>query len=87
MTAIFCLRLAVGLMAALILLSPGQVNQRFYRAQLWIGLGLTVAAALFARLDSLGLRGRPRRPDLDCTDRPGSGDQFGTGGMEPRRPE
>src|SRR5262249_47787665 len=49
MVAIFCLRLAVGLMAALMLLSPSRVNPRFYRAQFWIVLGLTVAAAVFSR--------------------------------------
>ncbi|HMF11058.1 MAG TPA: hypothetical protein VKE94_02100 [Gemmataceae bacterium] len=48
MTSIFCLRLAAGLMAGLILLSPVQVNPRFYRAQFWIALGLVAAAALFA---------------------------------------
>jgi hypothetical protein len=49
MVAIFCLRLAVGLMAALALLSPAQINPRFFRAQCWIVLGLTLAAAVFAR--------------------------------------
>lgn len=49
MVAIFCLRLAAGLMAALALLSPARVNPRFYRAQFWIVLGVTVAAAVFAR--------------------------------------
>jgi hypothetical protein len=49
MAAIFCLRLAVGLIAALALLSPAQVNPRFYRAQLWIALGLSVAAGVFVR--------------------------------------
>ncbi len=53
MAAIFCLRVALGLMAALVLLAPAQVNPRFYRAQFWIVLGLVVAAALFAR-DSTG---------------------------------
>jgi hypothetical protein len=49
MVAVFCLRLAVGLMAALALLSPAQVNSRFYRAHCWIALGLTIVAAVFAR--------------------------------------
>jgi hypothetical protein len=49
MIAVFCLRLAAGLMAALALLSPAQVNARFYRAQCWITLGLTIAAGVFAR--------------------------------------
>jgi len=48
MLAILSLRLAAGLMAALLLLSPAQVNPRFYRAQFWIVLGLTVVAAVFA---------------------------------------
>jgi hypothetical protein len=49
MIAVFCLRLAVGLMAALAILSPAQVNPRFFRAQNWIALGLTGTGALFAR--------------------------------------
>jgi hypothetical protein len=49
MIAVFCLRLAVGLMAALAILSPTQVNPRFFRAQNWIALGLTGTAAVFAR--------------------------------------
>jgi len=49
MIAIFCLRVAVGLMAALLLLIPGHVNPRFFRAQNWIALGLTITAATFAR--------------------------------------
>lgn len=48
MTAIFLLRVAVGLVAGLCLLSPKQVNPRFYRAQFWITFGLAVAAAVFA---------------------------------------
>lgn len=35
-------------MAGLMLLSPAQVNPRFYRAQFWIVLGLVAAAAVFA---------------------------------------
>jgi hypothetical protein len=49
MVVIFCLRVAAGLMAALALLSPAQVNPRFYRAQCWIVFGLLLAAALFGR--------------------------------------
>ncbi len=49
MIAIFCLRLAVGLMAALALLSPAQINPRFFRAQCWIVMGLTLAATVFAQ--------------------------------------
>lgn len=47
MTAVFCLRLALGMAAALILLSPTQVNPRFYRVQFQVVLGLTAVAALF----------------------------------------
>jgi hypothetical protein len=46
---IFCLRLACGLSAALLLLSPVQVNQRFYRTQFLTVLGLFAAAAVFLR--------------------------------------
>ena len=49
MIAIFCLRLAAGLTTTLLILSPAQVNPRFYRAQHWIALGLTIGAAIFAR--------------------------------------
>jgi hypothetical protein len=35
-------------MAGLILLSPAEVNSRFFRAQFWIALGLVVAAAVLA---------------------------------------
>lgn len=46
MLAIFCLRLACGLIAALLLLSPAQVNPRFYRTHFLTALGLSAAAAL-----------------------------------------
>src|SRR5262249_52623324 len=49
MLAIFCLRLATGMTAALLLLSPAQVNPRFYRTHFLTVLGLTTVAALFAR--------------------------------------
>jgi hypothetical protein len=48
MTAIFLLRVAVGLVAGLALLSPTLVNPRFYRAQFWITFGLSLGAAMFA---------------------------------------
>jgi len=48
MTAIFLLRVAVGLIAGLGLLSPRLVNPRFYRAQFWITFGLSLGAAVFA---------------------------------------
>lgn len=44
MLALFCLRLAWGLLAALLLLSPAQVNPRFYRVHFLTALGLTAAA-------------------------------------------
>jgi hypothetical protein len=49
MLAVFCLRLALGLMAALLLLAPAQINPRFYRTHFLVMLGLTVGAALFVR--------------------------------------
>src|SRR5262245_48713585 len=48
MTAIFLLRVALGLIAGLGLLSPTLVNPRFYRAQFWIALGLSLGAVVFA---------------------------------------
>jgi hypothetical protein len=54
MIAIFLLRVAVGLIAGLGLLSPALVNPRFYRAQFWITFGLALGAAVFAR-DLAGL--------------------------------
>lgn len=47
MLALFCLRLACGLVGSLLLFSPGPVNPRFYRAHFLIGLGLTAVATLF----------------------------------------
>jgi hypothetical protein len=49
MLPIFCLRLACGLVGALLLLPPALVNSRFYRTQFLIVLGLTVAASVFLR--------------------------------------
>jgi hypothetical protein len=46
MLAIFCLRLACGLLGALLLLSPAQVNPRFFRAHFLTALGLTAVAAV-----------------------------------------
>ena len=48
MLATFCLRLACGLTAALVLLSPAQVNPRFYRTHFLTALGLALVAALFS---------------------------------------
>jgi hypothetical protein len=49
MLAVFCLRLACGLIAALLLLSPAQVNPRFFRTHFLTALGLTAVAAVLLR--------------------------------------
>jgi hypothetical protein len=49
MLATFCLRLACGLTAALLVLSPAQVAPRFYRTQFLTVLGLTAATAVLLR--------------------------------------
>jgi len=49
MLAIFCLRLASGMLACLLLLSPAQVNPRFFRTHFLTVLGLTALAAAFLR--------------------------------------
>src|ERR1700730_9563228 len=46
MLALFCLRLAGGLVGSLLLFSPGPVNPRFYRAHFLTVLGLTAVATL-----------------------------------------
>jgi hypothetical protein len=51
MLPIFCLRLASGLVAALLLLPAGQLNQRFYRTHFLTALGLSAAAAAFVFQD------------------------------------
>lgn len=43
----FCLRLAAGLAATLLLLSPAQINPRFYRTHFLTALGLAVVAVFF----------------------------------------
>src|SRR5262245_22660413 len=49
MLALFCLRLALGLLAALLLLRPAQINPRFYRTHFLTVLGLgCLALALIA---------------------------------------
>jgi hypothetical protein len=53
MLALFCLRLAVGLLACLLLLSSAQVNPRFYRTHFLVALALTAVAAAFS-YDSTG---------------------------------
>jgi hypothetical protein len=47
MLALFCLRLATGLSAALLILSPSQINPRFYRTHFLAILGLVCAGAIF----------------------------------------
>src|SRR5437763_12763650 len=49
MLAIFCLRLACGLVGALLLLSPAQVNPRFFRTHFLTALGLCAVAAVVLR--------------------------------------
>lgn len=57
MLALFCLRLACGLAGALLLLSPEQVQARFFRVQFLTILGLTTAALLSAPEEWLLLGG------------------------------
>jgi hypothetical protein len=47
MLAVFALRLALGLTACLLLLSPAQVNPRFFRTHFLTALGLTVLALVW----------------------------------------
>lgn len=54
MVAVFCLRLACGLLAALLLLPSAQVNPRFFRTNFLTVLGLTIVAAVFLRDDEGG---------------------------------
>jgi hypothetical protein len=54
MLPVFCLRLATGMMACLLVLSPGRegrplVNPRFYRTHFLTALGLACAALLLVR--------------------------------------
>ena len=49
MLALFCLRLASGLLASLLLLRPAQINPRFYRVHFLTALTLMVVAAYFFR--------------------------------------
>jgi len=49
MLVLFCLRLAVGLLACLPLLSPAQVNPRFYRTHFLVALALAAVAAMFVQ--------------------------------------
>lgn len=47
MIAVFCLRLATGIIACLPLLSPAQVNPRFFRTHFLTALGLASVATVF----------------------------------------
>ncbi len=47
MLPLFCLRLGLGLLASLLLLSPHQINPRFYRTQFLTVLGLGAVALAF----------------------------------------
>jgi hypothetical protein len=49
MLATFCLRLACGLIAALLMLSPTQVPPRFFRVQYLTAMGLLAVAVFFLR--------------------------------------
>src|ERR1043166_4428464 len=53
MLALFCLRLAVGLIGCLPVLSPAQVNPRFYRTHFLTALGLVLVALVFS-WDAIG---------------------------------
>jgi hypothetical protein len=58
MLATFCVRLALGLLATLVLLSPRQLHPRFFRTHFLTALGLLVVATLAAWADAGGaLRG------------------------------
>jgi hypothetical protein len=46
---VFALRLAAGMTACLLLLSPAVVNPRFYRVHFYVALGLTTLAGVFER--------------------------------------
>ena len=54
MLASFCLRLACGLIAGLTVLSPAQINPRFFRTHFLTALGLSAVTVVLAR-DSLTL--------------------------------
>jgi hypothetical protein len=55
MLALFCLRLAVGLLACLLILSPAQINPRFYRTHFLVALGLTLVAAMSLERERIDL--------------------------------
>lgn len=47
MLTIFCLRVACGLIGSLLMLSPAQINPRFYRVHFLTALSLTATAMVF----------------------------------------
>ena len=47
MLVLFCLRLAAGMLAWLLLLSPARINPRFYRTHFLVALALAAVAAAF----------------------------------------
>jgi hypothetical protein len=49
MLALFALRLAAGMLVALLALIPSQINPRFYRVQYLTGFGLAALAGFFTR--------------------------------------
>jgi hypothetical protein len=49
MLAAFCLRLAAGMLACLLLLPPAKVNSRYFRTHFLTALGLTGVAVVFLR--------------------------------------
>jgi hypothetical protein len=55
MLVLFCLRLAVGLLACLLLLTPAQINPRFYRTHFLIVLALAVVSAVLVHDSGAGL--------------------------------
>jgi hypothetical protein len=55
MLSLFCLRLAVGLVGSLLLLTPAQVNPRFFRTHFLVALGLTAVALVGSWGSSLPL--------------------------------
>src|ERR1051326_3547421 len=46
MLAIFCLRLALGMLIALAFLSPSKMHPRFFRTHFLVALGLSVVALI-----------------------------------------
>ena len=49
MLVLFCLRLAAGMLACLLVLSPAEVNPRFFRTHFVVAFGLAALAGVFAR--------------------------------------